>query len=69
MTEQKRIWPVIVTGDYPKIISSPGRGEVTAQIREGLDDDKTRTAVAQEMLRTVLYERAPTMRKAMSRLK
>lgn len=33
-----------------------------------LDDDKTRTAVAQEMLRTVLYEREPTMRKAMLRL-
>ena len=23
VTEQKWIWPVIVTGDYPKIISSP----------------------------------------------
>lgn len=45
-----------------------GKGEVTGQIREGLDDDKTRTAVAQEMLRTVLYECEPTMRKAMPRL-
>ena len=25
VTEQKWIWPVIVTGDYPKIISSPVR--------------------------------------------
>ena len=24
VTEQKWIWPVILTGDYPKIISSPG---------------------------------------------
>ena len=45
-----------------------GRGEVTGQLRKALNEDKTRTEVAQEMLQTVLYEREPTMRKAMSRL-
>ena len=41
---------------------------LTGQIRKALNEDKTRTEVAQEMLQTVLYEREPTMRKAMSRL-
>ena len=44
MTEQKWIWPVIVTGDYPKIISSPDsfnnclRADIYASFEHGPSD-------------------------------
>ena len=50
------------------VIGCMGEGieKVKGQIREVLNDDKTVTAVAQKMLRTVLYESETMIRKAMS---
>lgn len=46
-----------------------GIEKVKGQIREVLNDDKTVTAVAQKMLRTVLYESETMIRKAMDHYK